>query len=348
MSRSTRHVGGIASRAEIEGRCRARRPGRSARLRPGSEASPTTPRPPGRSSPFPTATGGWSVADTLTEAQTLSQEGAGPQLRRRGDLAARDSRRRLGALSADDLRRARLPGAGRVVVRARGRAGVAGRERRRVRREVALDCDRGGEDARSRARQAGPGPFEPRGRGAARPEEAPDRRGAEARRHRDVARSGRTPGSGDLSGWVEAFSSYAPRCSVEVVDVAGPPVSADIRGAGWVEAAVLSRRCELGSAGRDRSRRSEAGSRPVELKSPEGGYASVTVDDDGTVRVAVEAGEVLDEVVLRSYCVGAVHQALGLGRREAVAVDASGQVLDLTIRSFGILPARDMPVSRSK
>ena len=68
----------------------------------------------------------------------------------------------------------------------------------------------------------------------------------------------------------------------------------------------------------------------------------MTVDDE-KVLVVVDAGEVLDETVLRSYCVGAVHQALGWVRSEAVAVDAAGQVLDLTIRSFGILPAKAMP-----
>ena len=57
----------------------------------------------------------------------------------------------------------------------------------------------------------------------------------------------------------------------------------------------------------------------------------------------MSAGDVLDEVVLRSYCVGAVHQALGWVRSEGIAVDEAGEVLDLTIRSFGILPARDMP-----
>jgi xanthine dehydrogenase small subunit len=155
-----------------------------------------------------------------------------------------------------------------------------------------------------------------------------------------VVRVGWTPGSEDLSRWTSAFRSYAPSCSVEVVDVAGPMVSSDIRGAGWAEAAVLV--AALGSlAGNETD--NEAGSRPVELKSPEGGYARVTIADDGTVRVTVDAGEVLDEVVLRSYCVGAVHQGLGWARREAVAVDASGNVLDLTIRSFRILPARDMP-----
>jgi hypothetical protein len=155
-----------------------------------------------------------------------------------------------------------------------------------------------------------------------------------------VVRVGRTPGSEELSRWTSSFRSYAPSCSVEVVDVAGPMVSSDIRGAGWVEAAVLV--AALGSlAGNETG--SESGEQPVELKSPEGGYARVTIDGDGTVRVTVDAGEVLDEVVLRSYCVGAVHQGLGWARREAVAVDVSGNVLDLTIRSFRILPARDMP-----
>jgi CO/xanthine dehydrogenase Mo-binding subunit len=40
---------------------------------------------------------------------------------------------------------------------------------------------------------------------------------------------------------------------------------------------------------------------------------------------------------------GAVHQALGLVWSEGIAVDEKGTPMDLTIRSFGILPARDMP-----
>ncbi len=61
------------------------------------------------------------------------------------------------------------------------------------------------------------------------------------------------------------------------------------------------------------------------------------------VRVEVWAGEVLCEVTLRSYVLGAVHQALGLVWSEGIAVDDEGAPLDLTIRSFGILSARDMP-----
>jgi CO/xanthine dehydrogenase Mo-binding subunit len=52
---------------------------------------------------------------------------------------------------------------------------------------------------------------------------------------------------------------------------------------------------------------------------------------------------VLDEVVLRSYCIGAVHMALGWVRSEGVAVDEAGEVHDLTIRSFGIVRPSDMP-----
>ena len=43
------------------------------------------------------------------------------------------------------------------------------------------------------------------------------------------------------------------------------------------------------------------------------------------------------------YCIGAVHQALSWVRREGLAVAADGTVQDLTIRSFGILKASDMP-----
>ncbi len=132
---------------------------------------------------------------------------------------------------------------------------------------------------------------------------------------------------------------------MEVVEIPGPPVSGDVRGAGWVEATILIE--AVRALGVQRAQ-GTTGGRPLvsswtaEASSPDGGSANVTVEDD-KVRVVVDAGETLDEVVLRSYCVGAVHQALGWVRREAVAVDTAGEVLDLTIRSFGILPAREMP-----
>ena len=61
-------------------------------------------------------------------------------------------------------------------------------------------------------------------------------------------------------------------------------------------------------------------------------------------RVRVAAGDPLDEVVLRSYSVGAAHMALGWVFTEGIAVDpVTGEVHDLTIRSFGVIPAKDTP-----
>jgi CO/xanthine dehydrogenase Mo-binding subunit len=117
-----------------------------------------------------------------------------------------------------------------------------------------------------------------------------------------------------------------PGFDVEEVDVVGPPTSATIRGAGWVEAAVLR----------------AAVSGEASITSPAGARASASVAD-GRISVTVAAGAPLDEVVLRSYCIGAAHQALGWVTSEGLAVDDAGVPVDLTIRSFGILRARDMP-----
>jgi xanthine dehydrogenase small subunit len=149
-----------------------------------------------------------------------------------------------------------------------------------------------------------------------------------------VAAGVRAGGTGRLRvvrtpGVAAAVAAVAPGLEVEEVDVAGPPTSAALRGAGWAEAAVLA----AGLAGR----------REVSVTSPAGARARAVVDDDGAVHVGVVAGPVLDEVVLRSYCVGAAHMALGWVRREGIAVDEAGVVHDLTIRSFGILRASEMP-----
>ena len=64
------------------------------------------------------------------------------------------------------------------------------------------------------------------------------------------------------------------------------------------------------------------------------------------VEVCVAAGDPLDEVVLHSYCIGAAHMALGWVCTEGLAVEPdTGDVLDLTIRSFGVIrPARTPPI----
>ncbi len=82
---------------------------------------------------------------------------------------------------------------------------------------------------------------------------------------------------------------------------------------------------------------------PVEVTGPTGGRAVATCRSDGSIEIVVDAGPAGDDVVLRSFCIGAAHQALGLVRSEGISVDDQGEVRDLTIRSFGILQARAMP-----
>ena len=139
-----------------------------------------------------------------------------------------------------------------------------------------------------------------------------------------VVRVARTPGI------AEVIKDYAPGLEVEEVDMAGPPTSRDIRGAGWVEAAVL-----LAAA------RGAYG--PVAVVAPDGGRATAAVNPDGSLAVSVRAGPPLDETVLRSYCTGAAHMALSWVTSESLSVDESGVVHDLTVRSFGILGALAMP-----
>ena len=128
-------------------------------------------------------------------------------------------------------------------------------------------------------------------------------------------------------GIAEAIASVAPGLVVEEVDVAGPPTSSSPRAAGWAEALVLL-----------------AGARGslAPVRAPGGGEAEAEVVD-GRIVVRVAAGDPLDEVVLRSYAIGAAHMAYGWVTSEGLSVDADGEVHDLTIRSFGIPRAIDTP-----
>jgi hypothetical protein len=148
-----------------------------------------------------------------------------------------------------------------------------------------------------------------------------------------VVRVVRTPGIAN------AIGAVAPGFAVEEVDVAGPPTSCALRAAGWAEAAVLLAAADT-LAG--------LGGRSVRVTSPGGAIASASVEVDpggwpAAVSVQLACGNPLDEVVLRSYATGAAHMALGWVCREAIAVDESGVPQDLTIRSFGILRARETP-----
>ena len=135
------------------------------------------------------------------------------------------------------------------------------------------------------------------------------------------------------AGITEAIASAAPGLEVVEVEVTGPPTSTNVRGAGWVEAAVLI----AGLAGVD----VDGWVGPV--GQPDGGTARARIGEDGTIHVEVDAGDPLDEVALRSYCVGAAHQGASWVTSESLTVDADGQVHDLTIRSFGVLRAVDTP-----
>ena len=69
-----------------------------------------------------------------------------------------------------------------------------------------------------------------------------------------------------------------------------------------------------------------------------------SADDGGVARRSCACGEPLDEVVLRSYCIGAAHMALGwVTSRGRSPSTSDGDVHDLTIRSFGVLRAVDTP-----
>jgi hypothetical protein len=154
-----------------------------------------------------------------------------------------------------------------------------------------------------------------------------------------VARLGVTAGSPDLGPLAKRISELAPGVVVEMADVAGPPVSPDLRAAGWAE--VLAARAAVTTSGA-----LTPGHGHADISLPGAGRAAVdlqSTDGRGTVQVDVWAGEELDAVTLRSYVLGAVHQALGLVWSEGIAVGPDGVPLDLTIRSFGILPAREMP-----
>jgi hypothetical protein len=127
-------------------------------------------------------------------------------------------------------------------------------------------------------------------------------------------------------GIAAAVAAAAPGLDVEEVDVAGPPTSSALRAAGWAEAVVLL------SSLRERD----------EVRAPNGAVASAVVSGE-RVEIEVACGDPLDAVVLRSYCIGAAHMALGWVRSEGISVGEDGQPVDLTIRSFGILRAVDLP-----
>ncbi|HEY4400887.1 MAG TPA: 2Fe-2S iron-sulfur cluster-binding protein [Acidimicrobiia bacterium] len=169
-------------------------------------------------------------------------------------------------------------------------------------------------------------------------------------------------GGVDVQGRVAADATFAAgvtpyrleiRQQWESVPVAGPPVGMHLRAAGIAELAVLIEGA-LDEAGADRADLvADDRAAAVLLDScaavAGGACAGARVHLDGSgalerVEVRLDAGDALDQVVLRSYAVGAAHMALGWVLSEGIAVDPdTGEVHDLTIRSFGVIRAKDTP-----
>jgi aerobic-type carbon monoxide dehydrogenase small subunit (CoxS/CutS family) len=133
----------------------------------------------------------------------------------------------------------------------------------------------------------------------------------------------------------------------------GPPTASTLRAVGLAERAVLLEGA-LHVAGADRTvlvcdDRVAAVMLDACVVAESGAVAGARVvcDDAGRIErvvVRVAAGDPLDAVVLHSYSIGAAHMALGWVLTEGLAVDPdTGEVHDLTIRSFGILRAKDTP-----
>ena len=159
------------------------------------------------------------------------------------------------------------------------------------------------------------------------------------------------------AGGLEAFTRSWPTpysCDVATswreIEVAGPPVTTNARATGLAEVAVLVEGA-LDAAGVDRATLTDDPALlDVCVRAPSGASAGARVHiapDTGAldrIELRVAAGDPLDEIVLKSYALGAAHMALGWVCTESLTVDpATGEVHDLTIRSFGILRAKDMP-----
>ncbi len=188
-----------------------------------------------------------------------------------------------------------------------------------------------------------------------------------AKRPPIAARARYTDGVVELDGLVarggraafEALGASSPgpapvRASWHEVAVVGPPVGTALRAVGLAESAVLvagalaEASVEPSALVGDGRTADVALDTVVTTGAGALAGARVSLDRDAAaidaVTVRVAAGDALDAVTLRSYVIGAAHMALGWVLSEAIAVDPdTGDVHDLTIRSFGILRARDMP-----
>ncbi len=148
-----------------------------------------------------------------------------------------------------------------------------------------------------------------------------------------IIRIARTPGATDI------LRIVLPDATIEEVDVPGPPTSLALRAAVWAEAQMLVTALTHMRTGNPAA---TAGAGAAEVASLQGATARANVSPD-QIDVYIDAGHPLDPVTLRSYAIGAAHMAWSWVTSESLAVDESGEVHDLTIRSFGIARSADTP-----
>ena len=209
------------------------------RWRAAVAASPTTRRRPGRWWRCPTGTAAGRWPTTLDRGPGAGGGGPGPQLH--GGPAPSPRR----AARATGTSRCARPSSSRPISSLTPRGACPGASRHAagqrggLRGQVDVPGGRRGPATGRRARAARSAcVFSREDVVRYGPKRPPDRRGRRADGS-GVVRVARTAGSVDLDRWVQAAVAGWPRLVVEVVEVPGPPVSADLRGAGWVEAAVL-------------------------------------------------------------------------------------------------------------
>jgi len=140
---------------------------------------------------------------------------------------------------------------------------------------------------------------------------------------------GWTAGSPPLDGLAASIRAACPGVDVQVEEVTGPLVGTTHRGAGLAE--VLAARAVLAERGGE-----------CEVETPDGARAAVRLEGDRVI-ARVAAGAPLCAATLRSYVIGAVHQGLSMVTHEGIAVDEEGTPVDLTVRSFSITSAKQMP-----
>ena len=276
----------------------------------------------------PDGTGGWVVGDTLSEARRARGEDAGaayhrrrrsirwpcPTVTGRSRCRRRGSSRRTSSLDASWCAPGGEPSSPLANGGAFGGKVASPSWPRRASSRI-------GTIARCAC-------CSPRRHRAARSEAPTDRR---RRRSATVGASCAWPAPRHRRGdhVVRAGGSRSRRSTSPARHVVGRCA------AGWAEAALLL-------AGGRRREPTRVRRRRRTVRSPR--HTSTTV----ACTCACGAGDPLDEVVLRSYCIGAAHMALGWVTSEGIAVADDGESLDLTIRSFGVLRPSTRRRSRSR